>query len=171
MGRQAEGGWLHSAWQCQPLPQHALLPLRQAGGWSLFCRGQLSTLRWGYPWLRGQIGDMALQPLPTERGTGPFLSFPQAKTLRSFGQGLHPQTPGAGTTFSNLGPPWPGGGYPWESGALAGVRTDPRRIARGQGPGSSLHAPPPTKQGISRRKAAKRGWGGSVDQAGVPWAL
>lgn len=60
VGAQAEGGWLHSAWQCQPLPQHPPR-LQQAGGWPLFRRGQLSSLRWGCPSQPRKTGEKARQ--------------------------------------------------------------------------------------------------------------
>lgn len=80
VGRQAEGGWLHPAWQCQPLPP------RSGGVCCSLAEGFIPQRPAEHPEVRVSVaarahhrGDASAAPTHTPGGISPFLNLPKAK--------------------------------------------------------------------------------------------
>lgn len=92
VGGQAEGGWLHSAWQCQPLPQHPGC-LRSSLATGFLPQRPAEHRSWG---TGGRAHGRGVRSPPPPRKS-PFRSLPQATACA-------PRKPASGTTFSNSAP-------------------------------------------------------------------
>lgn len=104
VGRQAEGGWLHSAWQCQPLPQHPGC-LRSGLATVFIPQWPAEHPEVGVPaaaWVHRRGGSAATLP-PTRNESFPEASAGQRPSA-PVATASAPHKPAVGTPFSNSAP-------------------------------------------------------------------